>query len=208
MKRTYVMFDFEAVIGHIRIKNETEKGKESLLKLIDSIPANSSIEDLPLYRDYLAKFNLEHAFGSLELKIPDIMGSKADFDLLQRFVYASFSSTYDLTCDENENKYIVAINVKCKDGGQESITKTIDELWSFQVYRLFEIYLEEMLGLEVLRTEGDEVEGVEEERRNRLLIFEENVKKMKSQQEKKKRDRKNREESLAMESDLDGLLNS
>lgn len=204
----YELFDFEEVINFIRRKNEKEDGKDALLKLIEDIPAGSSIEDLPLYRDYLARFDVEHAFDGIELMPPDI-GTKADLDLLQRFICASFSSTYDLTYYEERQKYIMAINVtsKNKDGEEVSITKTLDELWSFQLYRLYEIYLEEMLALEVDRNEDDDYkECIDDEREAKLVVFKQKVRKLKREKEKKNREQKNREESLALEFDLDELL--
>ena len=49
--------------------------------------------------------------------------------------------------------------------GDQSIVKKVSELWSFQIQRLYEIYVEEQINLEILRQwSDDEKNAIEQER--------------------------------------------
>jgi hypothetical protein len=48
--------------------------------------------------------------------------------------------------------------------GDQSIVKKVSELWSFQIQRLYEIYIEEQLNLEILRQDSEEKTPIESER--------------------------------------------
>jgi hypothetical protein len=53
--------------------------------------------------------------------------------------------------------------------GDQSVVKTISELWSFQILRLYEIYIEEQMNLHALRKEEEsEKEAIDGERDSRL----------------------------------------
>lgn len=48
------------------------------------------------------------------------------------------------------------------------MVKTLSELWSFQVLRLYEIYIEEQLNMHILRGEDEEQGAIDAERDMRL----------------------------------------
>lgn len=48
------------------------------------------------------------------------------------------------------------------------MVKTLSELWSFQVLRLYEIYIEEQLNMHILRGEDQEQGAIDAEREMRL----------------------------------------
>lgn len=81
------------------------------------------------------------------------MDEDFDWDLLLRLILGSFSSDYQLAMNEERNLNDLIITVK---NGDQSITKTIAELWSFQILRIYEIYIEEQLNMEILRAEDEE----------------------------------------------------
>ena len=75
----------------------------------------------------------------------------------------SFSSDYELKT-ESEKEPELYIAVKSWD---QSVVKKVSELWSFQIQRLYEIYIEEQINLQVLKAEdqdGVEKNSIEQER--------------------------------------------
>ena len=154
-------------------------------------------------------FDVEHVLGELGLGLhfsPRLPEYEADFMPLLRLVAASFSSTYELEYDDETNS--VNLIITSKSHG-ESRTKALDELWSFQIHRLFEIYLEEQLNLEALRLYSEaEKEAIEKERKMKLLVFQKKIRQLRKQIEKKERMREDLKESNDILSDLDDLLNS
>ena len=93
-----------------------------------------------------------------------------------RLVFGSLSSEYslDIIDDWKENPEVVPtlrLSIIVSSGQQE-ITKQLDELWSFQILRLFEIYVLEQLDLAILKKEDeDNEEGIEDERVEKLKLY-------------------------------------
>ena len=207
MKKTnkYELFDFQDTIEEIRQKanrqikegNDNEKeSAESLMKVLDSITSEMEIEDLPLYQQYLQKFDVDKLIDNLKVEVPDDdITSEADIKILMRLIFASFSSKYDLINQIDSEKVTLTITVE--SSGQK-ITKSIDELWSFQIMRLFTIYLEEQLNLDVLiKSSEEEREALNEERQLRIMIFNKKLNQLLKAQEGRN-----------MLDDLDELLHS
>jgi len=76
---------------------------------------------------------------------------KNDFDrgLLQQLVVGSFSSDYEikkLEGKDGERDLYIAVK-----SGDQSVVKTVSELRSFQILRLYEIYIEEQMNLHALK---------------------------------------------------------
>ena len=202
------LFYFQDVINYIR--DEVKKGKElECERLLDDIAEDAEFEDLPLYKEYLSLFDVEHVLGELGLGLhfpPRLPEYEADFMPLLRLVAASFSSTYELEYDDETNS--VNLIITSKSHG-ESRTKALDELWSFQIHRLFEIYIEEQLNLEALRLNSEaEKEAIEKERKMKLLVFQKKIRQLRKQIEKKERIHEAQKESRDILSDMDDLLNS
>ena len=164
--------------------------------MLDAITEDTELEDLPIYKEYLSIFDVEQDLGSLRLHYPSEMEDcKAEFMTLLRFVAASFSSSYELEYDKETDSVDLLITVV---GGDQKITKKLFDLWSFQIRRLFEIYLEEMLNLEALRhLSKGERKAIDEERKMRFMVY-----------QKKVRQLKNKKESGDIMSDMDDLLRS
>ena len=82
--------------------------------------------------------------------------------------------------------------------GEQSVTKNLNDLWSFQIIRLFEIYVEEQLNLEGLHGGSeDERSAIEEERKVKLMVY-----------RKKLRQYENQEGQEEVMDSLDDLLGS
>lgn len=124
------------------------------------IQQDTPIEAHPFYKDYLSKFDIDWEFAT-----PDGMElSSQEWDLLARLVFGSFSSNYTLSLDEGwkkdptgKVKVNLGIAVTCEGN---KVTRTIDELWSFQISRLFSIYLNEQIEFIRLIDNEDEKGGV------------------------------------------------
>ena len=192
MDKKYKLFDFQGIIAELK---ENHSGEEIWEKFIEGVDENSVIEDMPFYKDYLSKFDVERSFDGYNLAaLEEELLSKDELFLLFRLVFSSFSSSYEILYDKQSNSIDLAISVK---SGEQSITKTISELWSFQIIRLFEIYVNEQINLSIEDYDLDEMEEFEEQRKLILMVFEKNLRRLRDQKE-----------SGEILSDLDDLLNS
>ena len=89
--------------------------------------------------------------------------------------------------------------------GEQRITKELQELWTFQILRLFEIYIQEQLNLEGVRLESeDNKEGVEMEREMKLLEYR---KKMRQIKKKLMNNQLNQQEIDDVEDEIENLMN-
>lgn len=192
MDKQYELFNFQGIIAELK---ENHDGEENWEKFIEGMDEDSVIEDMPFYKDYLSKFDVERPFDGYNLAaLEEEKLSKDDLFLLFRLIISSFSSSYEILYDKESNSIDFAISVKA---GEQTITKTISELWAFQIIRMFEIYVNEQINLSIEDYDPDEMEEFEDQRKLRLMVFEKNLRRL--------RDQKDSGEIL---SDLDDLLNS
>ena len=135
-------------------------------------PEEPKLEDFDFYKEYLSQFIINEELCGKEF-LNDCDMSHDECILLLKFAAASLSSTYEVGYLKDEDKLELTFHVT---SGDESITKKLQELWSFQVYKLYQIYLEEQLHLEFLLANEEEgtkdMRKMAEERRLRLSIFE------------------------------------
>ena len=182
------MFDFKYFIDSLRENPEKKDIVEKYEKMVENLP--DSFEDTIIYKEYLSKFDVDW----VELKLPEFIDDDFNWDLLLRLVIGSFSSTYVLEYDADLQKYELVINVS---SGDKHVAKKLSELWGFQIARMYEIYVEEQMNLEILAHEDDkEKEIVDAQRLSNLdkwkLVQERAVAdKLKEQAEKEKEDKLN-----------------
>lgn len=135
MTTPYRLFNFQSALADLRY---LIKEGDSFQKVLDAIPEDAAIEDMPFYRDYLSKFNLGNEFDGLELLInPNWLGSEADYDLFKRFVYASFSCSYDFRYIEAHNAVEMSITAS---NGEVSKSVKLHDLWKLQLQQLFMVF--------------------------------------------------------------------
>lgn len=152
-----MLFDFNAFIQELRENTEKKEMIEKYEKLLGDIPTN--IKDQPRFTDYLIKFKANSYLT------PDELKKDFDWDLLQQLVLWSFSSDYELKVESEE---LPELYIAVKSGDQ-SVVKKVSELRSFQIQRLYEIYVEEQINLEILKWEDEnEKNAIEQERVMRL----------------------------------------
>ena len=192
MDKKYEMFDFQSIITQLKEKHD---GEEKFKKFIEGLNDNSTIEDMPFYKDYLSKFEVERAFDDFNLTdVEDVLLSKDDLFMLFRLIVASFSSSYDILYDKQSKTIDLSISVK---SSEQFITKKISELWSFQIMKMFDIYVNEQIELSIEDYDPEELEEIKDQRKIRLMIFEKKVRQI--------HDLQGTDETLAK---LDDLLNS
>ena len=179
--------------------DELEKQKE-ILSYINNIPDNITVEELPIYRDYLSRFTLRHFLRDKPLlTMSDDMLSKADGDLLLKLVCGSFSSTYQITYNEEKGGLELVIHV---ESPKKTVTKKLDELLWFQINRLFPNYLGELLSVEYYFKNDINKDSIEEAMEIRLMVFEQ---KMRTLEEKYRQAQTDNED---IDAELDRLLES
>ena len=139
-----MLFDFPAFIEELREKEDKKEIVEKYEKYFGKIQWD--IKDQIWYTDYLSKFPAQSYLT------PEDLEDDFDWDILQKLVIGSFSSDYELKQDKGE-WWELYIAVKSWD---QSIVKTVSELWSFQILRLYEIYIEEQMNLQILMNEESE----------------------------------------------------
>lgn len=199
------LFDFQSIIATLREKirwvddKDLEKNNKYYKPLLSTIHFDTEFEDLPLYKAYLSKFDVEHELAGLTFAIhPFLEKNSDDVPYLVLLTAASFAVNFDLVFDFDNNAVDFLINVSTKENGVVTPkTFKLKELTRGKIRRCFEIYLDEQLNMEAIRQRSDsDRRYVEEERDLRLIIFKKKLKLLKYQQE-----------SVKTISSLDELLN-
>jgi len=139
------MFDFKVFIENLRENPEKKDTVEKYEKLIEPLP--DKFEDTKIYKEYLSKFDTQ----GIDLVLPEFIDEDFDWDLLLKLVLGSFSSTYVFE-KTDDGKLELVINVSA---GDKHVAKKLSELWWFQVARMYEIYIEEQMNLEILAHEDE-----------------------------------------------------
>ena len=142
-----MLFDFNSFIWELRENPEKKEIIEKYEKALWEI--SWWLKDQVRFRDYLTNFKPQ------KYLVPEELENDFDRDLLEQLVIWSFSSDYELKVEDDNDKPELYIAVKSWD---QSIVKKVSELRSFQIQRLYEIYVEEQLNLEILRNEEEKDE--------------------------------------------------
>lgn len=155
-----MLFNFQTFIAELR---EKEDKKEIVQKYENFFgPIQGDIKDQIWYKEYLINFS-NHSF-----KVPEELKEEFDRKLLLQLVGGSFSSEclFEKESQEDGAEWELTISVK---SGEQSIVKKISELRSFQIMRLYEIYVEEQINLHsLIKEEEAEAEAILSQRHLRL----------------------------------------
>lgn len=149
------LFDFSEFIEELRNHPEKKELIETYEEYYGPIPP--SIEQQIWYRTYVSKF-LPYTQGFFH--VPEDAEEDFDWNLLIALIVSSLSSTYII---KRPNRIFLRPEDKAElqifvENEEQQVTKTLSELWSFQIYRLFEIYIEEQIGLQSIIAECDDEE--------------------------------------------------
>ena len=160
-----MLFNFQAFIEELREKDEKREVVENYEKIFGEI--KGGVKDQKFYKEYLINFKM------LPYRVPDELKEEFDWKLLSQLIAGSFSSICNLKVTKGQELPI--FNIVVVSGGQ-TIDKNVAELWSFQILRLYEIYIEEGMNLQVLFKEDDkEAQAIISQRQARLEKWEKHV---------------------------------
>ena len=153
------MFDFHTFIESL--KNNKEK-KETFNKFENFFPGmlSLSLEDQNWFQNSVTHFQVT------EYLVSEEFANDFNWGLLMQLVAGSFSSNGSLESVPEKSLPELIINVQ---SGDQVVIKKISELWGFQILRLYEIYIEELLNLQVLiATDQKESESIFAQREARI----------------------------------------
>lgn len=105
-------------------------------------------EDTDAYKDYYSEIDV----NGIDFKTPAELEFDFDYRLLYKLIIGSFSSEYSIGNTSLLGVDLPELYIHVRSGDQ-SVTSMLSELWSFQILRLFEIYIEEALNLQGLSIE-------------------------------------------------------
>ncbi len=155
-----MLFDFQKFIADLRENEEKKEVVEKFEKYFG--PIWWGIKDQNRYNIYVNKFK------PLSYSVPDELKDDFDRSLLMQLVAASFSSDGLVDSVEEKDAPEFVISVQSWD---QVVVKKVSELRWFQILRLYEIYLEEQMNLQILIAEDDEQKEKEEEKNEKNAIL-------------------------------------
>lgn len=197
-KPTHYLFDFPAFIEELRENDEKKETIEKYEKFVlNGEKITGDIKDQKWYIDYLSQFDKLPAY-----KVPEELEDDFDWTILFQLVVGSFSSRYRLSYQsvDEEGKATLPDLLITAQSGDQLIEKAVSELWSFQVLRLYEIYIEEQINLELLIHEDDtdekEKRALCQERRNIIKRYRRRFDPPKPKKQEDKKNQKDEEENF------------
>ncbi len=152
MSATYKLFKFQQFITNLRLPYHQGKHKDTVLKLLDSVTDDMTIEDLEFYKEYLSKFDIGKAIEGYELVTnPESKATKEDYLMLLRLICASFSADFVVSFDEENHTVEFTIKVGTEERG---FVKKLQEFQYLHILMLLERYLAEQFRMEALRMDS------------------------------------------------------
>ena len=137
-----LLFNFEEFISEMREKED----KKEIIKAYEAIywPIQWDIYQQEWYKNYLANFEY------VPYHTPEEMAEDFDRNLLQKLILGSMSTNYELANNPETNIPDLLITISDEN---QSITKNLADLWSFQILRLYEIYVEDHMSTQTMFAE-------------------------------------------------------
>lgn len=139
-----MLFNFQKFVQDLRDNPEKKEVVEKFEKFYGEI--KGGITDQHWYKEYVTQF------PTVEYLVPEELEPDFDWKLLMELVWASFSSDGLIQVVEEKDKPEFVISVQ---SGDQVVVKKVSELRGFQMLRLYEIYAEEQMNLEVLIAEDE-----------------------------------------------------
>ena len=153
-----MFFDFQSYIAELREKDEKKETVEKYEKFF--WPVQGDIKEQLWYHEYVTNFK------PVSYLVPEEIKDDFDRELLIQLVAASFSSdgVFDVNNGKENADFVISVQ-----SGDQVVVKKVSELWGFQILRLFEIYIEEQMNLQILIAEDEkEKEAILAQRAARL----------------------------------------
>lgn len=163
-----MLFNFQSFVNELRENPEKKEVIEKYEKFFG--PIQWDLTDQIRYKEYIAPF------PSMQYLIPEELENDFDWKLLMELVASSFSSDGLLEVVDGKELPEFVISVQ---SGDQVVVKKVSELRWFQILRLYEIYTEEQMNLQVLIAEDEKekeaIEAQREARKNRWKLVLDNM---------------------------------
>lgn len=166
------LFDFESFISELREKD----GKREIISSYESYygAINPDLRKQVWYANYVKA--LEDLYPEEGILVPDDLEDDFDWRALFALVTASFSSSFRFEKNEKDPSGPLRLWIKVSSKNDETdevitIEKSLDELWSFQIIRLYEIYIEEQINLQKSQAQYPELDALNKERKDHLVLL-------------------------------------
>ncbi len=165
-----MLFNFQTFIADLRNNEEKKEVIEKFEKFYG--PITWDTKDQNWYKEYTSKFK------TMDYLVPDELKGDFDWPLLMELVASSFSSDglvdtnvvdegeegKPQILDEDVPEFVISVQ-----SGEQVVVKKVSELRWFQILRLYEIYIEEQMNLQVLIAEDEkEKEAIIAQRESRM----------------------------------------
>lgn len=165
-----MLFNFQTFVSELRENPEKKEVVEKFEKFY--WPISWETTDQNRFTEYV------NDFSTIDYKIPEELAADFNWELLMKLVAASFSSDGLLEVNEGESLPEFLISVQ---SGEQVVVKKISELRWFQILRLYEIYAEEQMNLQILiaedEKEKDAILAQRESRQKRRQLVLDNLEK-------------------------------
>jgi len=179
-----MLFNFQTFIADLRENQEKKEVVEKFEKHFGEISWEA--KDQNWYTWYTSSFK------SVDYLVPEELKEDFDWPFLMELVASSFSSDGLIDSIEWSDLPDFVISVQ---SGDQVVVKKVSELRGFQILRLYEIYIEEQMNLQVLMAEDekekDAIEAQRDARSHRWNLVLDNLdKEVLTKQDKEEREGK------------------
>lgn len=158
------LFDFKEFVA-VEILSEEENNE--VKQYTNCFGEIGEMEDTLFWKEYLSKFEVPDIVLE-KLKVQDTEKDDYDWRLLVILIGSSFASKYSLDIAPDG----IRLHIRVSNDDGDKMDKRIEELWTYQIARLYEIYLKEQMSLQVLKSNSEEeFDTVERKRKSNLLHF-------------------------------------
>lgn len=137
-----MLFDIKEYIDVLREMDDTREIIEKYEK--NYWPFKWNLKEEYFYLDYLDKFKY------IPYKIPSWFEEDFDWEVFLKLAAWSLSAKASLVKEWDEIELYISV-----EADQWKIVKKVSELWGFQIYRLHELFVEEILNYYVLLAEDE-----------------------------------------------------
>ena len=174
MKKKKLFYFNEFIEDYASTQEKEDDIKTYMVKY--NINRNTPIEEHPFYEDYLSKFKIDWV-----LAVPEnVQMDEREKNLLIRLVLGSFSSSYTLSLSDDWKRNpteTVQVELRISVAVEDKyVSKSVSELWSFQIQRLFYIYINEQISLLMAVDDEEEMEEYKNEQQTKLQKYESKMK--------------------------------
>ncbi|MEM9547140.1 MAG: hypothetical protein AAGA77_14260 [Bacteroidota bacterium] len=137
-----MLFNFQKFINDLRDNKEKKDVVLKYEKLFGEL--TGEVKDQIWYNEFVSHFI------PVDYNKPEELIKDFDWNLLSQLVAASFSSDAFCLIKNETNEFLIDV-----ENGDTRVKKLISEIWGFQILRLFEIYCEEQMNLQILIAEDE-----------------------------------------------------